>query len=71
MVLAIVDQAGKLVTLKRVGLGNKILENAWYRLSVAGASSGRHPPSPASRSRARSRPRVWCGATHEKPMGRA
>jgi len=30
-VLATVDQAGKLVTLKTVSLGAAIAENAWYR----------------------------------------
>jgi hypothetical protein len=34
-VLATVDQAGKLVTLKTVSLGAAIAENVWYRVSMA------------------------------------
>jgi len=34
LVLATVDQAGKLVTLKTVSLGAGIAENAWYRVSM-------------------------------------
>ena len=34
LVLATVDQAGKLVTLKTVRLGAAIAENAWYRVSM-------------------------------------
>jgi len=34
LVLATVDQAGKLVTLKAVRLGAAIAENAWYRVSM-------------------------------------
>ena len=34
LVLATVDQAGKLVTLKTVSLGAAIAENAWYRVSM-------------------------------------
>jgi hypothetical protein len=35
LVLATVDQAGKLVTLKTVSLGAAIAENVWYRVSMA------------------------------------
>jgi len=35
LVLATVDQAGKLVTLKAVSLGTAIVENAWYRVGMA------------------------------------
>ena len=34
LVLATVDQAGKLVTLKTVSLGAAIAENVWYRVSM-------------------------------------
>jgi hypothetical protein len=34
LVLATVDQAGKLVTLKTVSLGVGIAENAWYRVRM-------------------------------------
>jgi hypothetical protein len=34
LVLATVDQAGKLATLKTVSLGAAIAENAWYRVSM-------------------------------------
>ena len=34
LVLATVDQAGKLVTLKTVGLGAAIVENTWYRVDM-------------------------------------
>ena len=34
LVLATVDQAGKLVTLKTVNLGAAIAENVWYRVSM-------------------------------------
>ena len=35
LVLATVDQAGKLVTLKAVRLGAAIVEDVWYRVSMA------------------------------------
>ena len=35
LVLATVDQAGRLVTLKTVSLGAAIAENGWYRVSMA------------------------------------
>jgi hypothetical protein len=35
LVLATVDQAGKLVTLKTVRLGAAIAENVWYRVSMS------------------------------------
>jgi len=35
LVLATVDQAGKLVTLKAVSLGAAIVENVWYRVGMA------------------------------------
>jgi hypothetical protein len=34
LVLATVDQAGKLVTLKTVSLGAAIADNVWYRVSM-------------------------------------
>jgi len=40
LALVTVDQAGKLVALKSVALGNKIKENAWYRLSMAVTVTG-------------------------------
>jgi hypothetical protein len=35
LILATVDQAGKMVALKSAALGSKIQENAWYHLSMA------------------------------------
>ena len=40
LVLATVDQAGKLVTLKTVSLGAGIAENVWYRVSMDVAVDG-------------------------------
>ena len=40
LVLATVDQAGKLVTLKTVSLGAAITENVWYRVSMDVTLSG-------------------------------
>jgi hypothetical protein len=40
LVLATVDQAGKLVTLKTVSLGAAIAENVWYRVSMDVAITG-------------------------------
>ena len=56
LVLATVDQAGKLVTLKAVALGSATVENAWYRVdmdveisgglvSVLGRASGHQTPT--------------------------
>ena len=41
LVLATVDQAGKLVTLKTVSLGASIAENVWYRVSMDVTVDGR------------------------------